>query len=411
MADNNYVLLNKDVPVLNFTFAENPDIHTPLIKNINEVYNLHYAPFSIVARCRDKTELSDLNNWWIQRGISFYYRSRYIGTLRENLNYEQYYAVLRQNMGRGLTDHYWIKQENDSRRYDEVNFFDNAFSEDLGNLFLTKDNYILKEEQMLTPDLTLTGHSFKTWKIGEGGERLLYRIHHRNREIYNEFAAMAILDIFEIKHADYSEASLGDNLFSVSKNFITKDTENICLKTFDSGINYFENGYLCEFLGKEKYAEFLQDVYKNFLIGYVVNNWEMEIGYLRNANTMEVRGVAPVCDFSGAFWIGYDYEEWMQEKVEPVFVKALPLYVEQAGLNINLFDEIVPAAMKIYAGCPYFESGELDYVIRNMQARVENIRKAATKVVDAYTRENWAFEKMYAFVEKNWYEWLAGKKG
>ena len=74
-----------------------------------------------------------------------------------------------------------------------------------------------------------------------------------------------------------------------------------------------------------------------------------------------------------------------------------------------VFDEVIPLTMKIFKDCPYFEQGELDYVVSNMKARVENIKHAATKVVYEHIRENCSLEKMYYFVANSWFEWQ--KKG
>ena len=394
MADNNYVLLNKDVPVLNFTFAENPNIHTPLIRNINEVYNLHYAPLPLAARRGDKTGLFDLNYWWVQRGMACFLRSRSISALENTVNYERYYGIMRQSGGRSLNDHYWIKQEKDSRTYAEVNFFDNPFPEDFGDLFLLKEDRCLSPEQMFTPDLTLAGHSFKTWKNGGKGGHFLCRIPVREREIYNDLAAAEIFKIFGIDHVEYLPGTVGKMPVSVSKNFVSKDTEYCSFRSLANGIRYFDTGYLPKLLGSEKHEKILQDAYKIALIAYAVNNGDVELGILRRTDTLEITGLAPVFDFADAFWYGSVKEVQLHTTILQEIGDNLPYYVHAAGLDMTLWDGVIPAVQKVFDLCDDFRPGEADHIYQQMALRIAALRQAAAKPVGT-VRKNWPLEEMW----------------
>jgi hypothetical protein len=46
--------------------------------------------------------------------------------------------LLTKSCGLSLSDQYWIRPEGSSLRWEDINFFDNPFSEDIGNILLEK---------------------------------------------------------------------------------------------------------------------------------------------------------------------------------------------------------------------------------------------------------------------------------
>ena len=50
--------------------------------------------------------------------------------------------LLSRSMGLSLSDHYWIRPSDTSVSWNEVNFFDNGFSDDLGDLLFGKDVWV-----------------------------------------------------------------------------------------------------------------------------------------------------------------------------------------------------------------------------------------------------------------------------
>ena len=102
-----YVLMNKNTPVLAFLYDE--EAHA--IFKITEIINEKYAPLGIVEY---KTGISRaaLNNWW---------KSRAIPASRENLKHileelkiDTTLTLLEKCSGLSLSDQFWIKK-NDSK--------------------------------------------------------------------------------------------------------------------------------------------------------------------------------------------------------------------------------------------------------------------------------------------------------
>lgn len=92
-----YILMNKNIEVLEFTYDE--DEHN--ITSIDKIINLDYAPVGIVDY---KTGISkkELNNWWKSRAIPAS-RSK-IREILEEMHIDSSIELLEKCMGLSLSD-------------------------------------------------------------------------------------------------------------------------------------------------------------------------------------------------------------------------------------------------------------------------------------------------------------------
>ena len=136
-----------------------------------------------------------------------------------------------ESWGLSLSDHYWLRpcdnELSNIALYENVNFFDNDFSEDVGDILLG-----LKEEtddiNYWSPDNTTNGNLKKCWRIIDGKRCLLKSgSNPLQQQPFNEVIASRIMDRLRIDHIPYTLTWINDEPYSVCEDFVTKDTELI----------------------------------------------------------------------------------------------------------------------------------------------------------------------------------------
>ena len=156
----NYVLMNKNLAVLKFSYDE--ETHT--ITKILELIHPDYAPLGIMEYKTGITRKA-FNNWWRNRSIPAS-RSRINEVLGE-LGIHTSIELLEKCFGLSLSDPYWIKEEHSDMDWKQVNFFENDFSEDMGKLLMGQIHYS-NHLEIFSPDNSSDGNLKKKWKIRNG---------------------------------------------------------------------------------------------------------------------------------------------------------------------------------------------------------------------------------------------------
>ena len=173
-------------------------------------------------------------------------------------------------------------------RWLDVNFFRNDFSGDVGNaLFGNKPESARLD--FMSPDNTSDGCLKKKWKI-IGGKRCLVKAGtgQGQQEPFNEVLASKIMGrIGTINHVPYSLIWENDMPYSVCADFINEDTELITAAS----------------IMRVKKKPNHQSDYGHFMeccetLGNLINNF----GAVRNAETLEWLGLAPVFDCGTSMW-------------------------------------------------------------------------------------------------------------
>ena len=78
-----------------------------------------------------------LKSWWSARSIPVSRTG--IRHLFEALDIDDSISLLVKSMGLSLTDHYWIRPKGSSIGWHDVNFYENEFSDDVGDLLFGKE--------------------------------------------------------------------------------------------------------------------------------------------------------------------------------------------------------------------------------------------------------------------------------
>ncbi|MBO5559067.1 MAG: HipA domain-containing protein [Ruminococcus sp.] len=284
------------------------DEDTGVIIRIGDIYAKEHLPLGVVHPLRHK-EIIDkaaLNKWWTGRSIP---ASRMgINDALETLGIYNTELLLTKCLGLSLSDHYWVRSADSDMTWESVNFFDNEFSDDIGDvLFGTAGKSI--EFNYSSPDNTSDGNLQKRWKIIDGKRCLLKSgsAPFRQQPI-NEVIASIILDKLGIDHIPYTLTWIDDKPYSVCENFVSKNTELVSaarLMQMRPKAND-ENGYLhfvniCSELG----INIVPMLDKMIVFDYIIANEDRHFGnfgLLRDADTLEIKGAAPMFDNGTSLW-------------------------------------------------------------------------------------------------------------
>lgn len=127
----NYTLMHKNIKVIDLSLDED----TGTIVKIGEVYNSAHLPVG-TAKNSDVADRISLNKWWTDRSIP---ASRDgVKEALEMLHISSTKTLLSKCFGLSLSDQYWVKPINSDLEWECVNFFDNDFSEDIGDVLFGK---------------------------------------------------------------------------------------------------------------------------------------------------------------------------------------------------------------------------------------------------------------------------------
>ena len=284
------------------------DDTTGFIQKIGRVFQPEHLPVGVSVN-KGIADRAALNEWWADRSIP---ASRSgIREALETLDVTSTKMLLVRCYGLSLSDQYWIYPENSNLTWDQINFFENLFSDDMGDvLFGTQkkaDGF-----DFSSPDNTSDGCLKKRWKILNGKRCLIKGGSNPFRQQpFNEVIAAGIMERLGIDHIPYTVMWKEDAPYSVCEDFVTADTELISAwrimqtqkkENSTSVYQHFVN--CCKALGAPNVVPSLD---RMIILDYIIANEDRHLnnfGLLRNAETLEWLGFAPIFDSGSS--LGYD---------------------------------------------------------------------------------------------------------
>ena len=300
----NYTLMHKDIPVADLTLDET----TGSIQRIDALFRGGHLPVGVSVR-RGMADRAALNAWWTDRFIPSA-RSGLVDALSQ-LGFPDPQQVISRNLGLSLSDHYWVKPAGSNLSWDEVNFFENDFSPDVGDALLGKLSKT-SDIDLRSPDWMCDGNLRKRWAILDG-KRCLVKAGSGpfQQQPFNEVIATKIAQRLAIPHIPYTLLWDEGLPYSVCEDFVTPDTELIpawrvmqTQKKDNQTSVYQHYRNCCEKLGVPGMAHALDQM---MVLDYLIANEDRHFnnfGLLRNPDTLKWLGPAPIYDSGSS--LGYD---------------------------------------------------------------------------------------------------------
>lgn len=303
-----YTLMHRNVKVIDIEIDE-----LGHIKSWIKMYNKEHLPIGTIKDF-DKMSITKLNDWFSNRTIPLS-RFKYKEFSITN-NIITNTSLPLKSYGLSLSDQYWIKKENDDIVWDDINFFDNSFSLDLGDLLIGK-NPLNKPYNFISPDSSSNGDLLKRWKI-INGKRVLLKSGSKPHyyEVFNEIIASKIMDRLDINHVKYSFIKDDNYVYSLSENFITSNKDLVSIYQLfndykkNNNESYFD--FLIRILDSFKIENYREELNKMFFIDYLIGNVDRHLnnfGIIRDIKTLEFEAIAPIYDSGSSFGFNLNDKE------------------------------------------------------------------------------------------------------
>ena len=275
------------------------------IKGTGTLYSIEHLPTGSFDNKRG-LDSDNLAEWWNERSIPLS-RSG-IKDIFDKLEIANPQSLLLKCYGLSLSDQYWIKPKNKDMRWEDVNFFNNDFSDDVGELLLGGE-LKNKDLDLSSPDNTSTGNLKKRWKISNG-QRILIKggSNPFRQEPYNEVVACQIAKALHLPCVNYSLVEIASYPYSECQDFVKQDEDlvsayliNKTLKKSNNDSSYTHLIRCAEALGIKGFQQYLD---KLIVFDFIIANEDRHFnnfGVIRNAKTLEYIGPSPIFDSGASF--------------------------------------------------------------------------------------------------------------
>ena len=308
-----YTLMHKNIPVADIDIYES----SGTIINVEKTHNPEHLPVG-VHLINGKVNRNGLNAWWRERSIPA--ERTDINSVFAKLDIHSIKQLTIYCKGLSLSDCYWIKPIGSELKWEDINFFKNTFSLDMGDVMFgtIKPG---SNMDLCSPDNTTEGCLKKRW-IKTDGKRYLIKAGEPPfyQQPFNEVIASMVMERLGISHIPYTLTWIDGKPYSVCEDFITSDTElvsawkvlQMCPK-YNHHNDFLHYIRMCEENGVENIRHALDEM---IVLDYIIANEDRHFnnfGIVRNADTLQWIGAAPIFD-SGTS-LGYNKEDARLSKI------------------------------------------------------------------------------------------------
>lgn len=303
-------LMNKDIPVLKGEIDENisvNELNIPVIVFTSfEYLNPALCPVAVFMPS-DEGGISQLNSWFSKRHFS----NKRDDFPKENVEWQGVPHFF------SLSDQYWIKYTTEEWKH--LNFFTNDFSKSCGDVIFSKNLHNIETLKVDydSPEITTNGILKKRWDK-EGARTVL--IKHMSKDFSQEplseiMATKLLKRLNIIPFVPYSLYIDGYDLCSKCNNFCTPSAEFVPASAVyaatpidenEKGLSEPDKIYMhiknaIKFHNIPHAEDFID---KMIMADRYILNYDRHLGnfgFLRDVETGEYFGPAPLFDFGNAF--------------------------------------------------------------------------------------------------------------
>lgn len=379
-------LMHKRIPVAEIEL----DDVTGYIVKIGTVFAPEHLPVGIPIK-KGICDRAAMNEWWTDRSIP---SSRSgVREALETLEIANTKMLLIRCNGLSLSDQYWIRPDGSSLTWDAVNFFDNPFSDDIGDV-LFGTNKKKDALDLSSPDNTSDGNLKKRWKV-INGKRCLVKggSNPFRQQPFNEQIATEIMKRIDIDCVPYQVVWNKGAPYSVCEDFVSADTELVSAwrilqtkKKSNSTSTYQHFLDCCEGLGINDAVPFLD---RMIVLDYIIANEDRHLnnfGVLRNAETLRWLGFAPIYDSGSS--LGYDKlptqmrseDEYICKPFKKHHAEQLKLVSSFAWIDFEKLGdvrEIITGIMTAEGASDYLDTTRVNMICDMTEKRIRNLEQFA----------------------------------
>ena len=377
--------MNKNKKIFDFEYNDEEHVIEKFERNYpnNEIY----APFGLIKD--DKIDKNQFNRWWKNRQIPASRNGLKEILYKSNIYDKDHFDLLDSKAYcLSLSDQYWVKSIDENILWEDINFFDHEFSEDIGKIFFDGNNN-LSNLNLNTPDMTSNGNYEKRWKI-INGDRYLLKAGSKmiNQEPFNEVIATKLYEriLNDDEYVKYSIVYENDRAVSICKNFITKETELIPAwkineyYEFLDNENKYEHYIRCLNNLKIPNANILVD--KMIICDFILANKDRHFnnfGVIRNVETLKFEKAAPLFDNGCSLWFDendmYVGEFFLTKPFEEYEKTQVSLVRNFEWFDIQKLEGFTNEVKEILLSNKLLSQERIDKIIEQIKKRIEFINQ------------------------------------
>ncbi|NBK96524.1 MAG: hypothetical protein EOM50_00645 [Erysipelotrichia bacterium] len=292
-------LMNKNNEVAFIEF----NTTTISIDKVYNMINIQFAPLSIenAYNNRSKSLVKELNGWFKGRGIPSWRKD--VEKLLRNLKVKTTDELLNKAYALSLSDQYWIKEENSTIQWKDINFFENDF-EYKAFLQASLNDSSSNRPDLKSPNNTTDGKLQKAWVIEDGKRVLVKGTYTASRqEPINEWLTSQICKRLGFQYCPYEIDIIDDKIISRCDNFVSSNEEIVsAYDVFNSkkkSNNINDDQHYLSILQKHNVPNAQEDLENMFIIDYLTMNTDRHMknfGVIRNVETLLWERVTPIFD-------------------------------------------------------------------------------------------------------------------
>ena len=306
-----FILKNKDLDVAMMKM----DVRTGMIEYVLSVY----LPEELPAGCAP--DGTGLGEWWKLRAIPDSRKG--IRQVLSRLSEETSQSLMLSSYGLSLTDHYWIQPVGQELYWKDLNFYENNFEDELGDILTDseRDRSASDGISKLSPSVSVNGDMKKKWIIRKGGRYLLkVNPNYHSQQAVNEVIAGKLHERLGWKnYVSYEMGTIHisgrEYPCSLSPMFTSADTEFVSAYQIVAAYKVPNDVSLYEALirqavslgaDEKEVRAFLEYM---ILTDFILTNTDRHLnnfGFIYDPRQHRLSGMAPLFDTGNSLFYDYD---------------------------------------------------------------------------------------------------------
>ena len=384
------ILMNQNKKVLLAEMDENN-----IFQKIYEYYNINYAPLHIYNAYNKKEDvLLALNSWFKNRGIPAWRQN--IEKLLEKLNVTSPIELLNKAYGLSLSDQYFIKDEGQNLKWEDINFFMNDFQyKDYLDVSINSNSRESGTKISLhSPNNTTDGMVKKGWIIDKDNNRVLVKGAYSisGLEPINEWLASQICKRLDLDYCNYTLDIIQEQLVSKCNNFLTKDEEIITasdIMSLDSNDNVSDYEKYVNILESNGIIDVKKKLSDMYIVDYLMLNTDRHMknyGIIRNVKTLKWERMTPIFDTGTSLqsdvtlpYLDFDNEEYKFFHSHNMTVNQLVNYIMLEKYDLTKLDGLIDEYKEVlekYSDLIELNPKRLEKTVDGFSERIELLKQA-----------------------------------
>ena len=306
-----FILKHKDLDVAMMKM----DIRTGMIEYVLSVY----LPEELPAGCTP--DGTGLGEWWKLRAIPDSRKG--IRQVLSRLSEETSQSLMLSSYGLSLTDHYWIQPVGQELYWKDLNFYENNFEDELGDILTDSERDWSASDGIskLSPSVSVNGDMKKKWIIREDGRYLLkVNPNYHSQQAVNEVIAGKLHERLGWKnYVSYEMGTIHisgrEYPCSLSPMFTSVDTEFVSAYQIVAAYKVPNDVSLYETLirqavslgaDEKEVRAFLEYM---ILTDFILTNTDRHLnnfGFIYDPREHRLSGMAPLFDTGNSLFYDYD---------------------------------------------------------------------------------------------------------